>query len=333
MTTFTTLSSGDKAAITLSGGNLIWTGTGANGGARSIDPMWPASQYYFECNFSHAVSSDTGVGISRAGAAYSTLNSAATGGAIAYVGFPPFVNGSPTGINIGTITTGVTVGVAVDTSAQLIWWTCDGTHWNSPSSLTNSPSGGVGGISWSSLTKSVYPTVTSAATSEAGTMNFGNTAFTYSVPAGFASGIQSFAALPAPGTIPRSQQIAATHEDDQLQDGWETRLRHRRYVTTWSAGLGESVSKFVQYDVLSSPNAMSVAKFAQYDVLSSPDALDVSKFVQYLVVEQEFVYFSAPQTQRFRNFFQHQQRIPRRGGGSKAVTPGANASSFFFVIT
>ena len=81
---------------------------------------------------------------------------------------------------------------------------------------------------------------------------------------------------------------AFNYEDDQLQDEWGIvqRLRSRR--TTWlTTNSALNVSKFIQYDVLSTPaSAVSVSKFIQYDVLSSPpSAVSVSKFLQYIILQ------------------------------------------------
>src|ERR1041385_5512894 len=75
-------------------------------------------------------------------------------------------------------------------------------------------------------------------------------------------------------------------EDEQLTQEWSELQRLRNYRTTWQVG-NESVSKFVQYDVLTTPSAaVAVSKFAQYDVLSSPSgSLSVSKAVQYVVIQ------------------------------------------------
>src|ERR1051325_1902340 len=74
-------------------------------------------------------------------------------------------------------------------------------------------------------------------------------------------------------------------EDEQLTQEWSELQRLRNSRTTWQVA-NESVSKFVQYDVLTTPTAsVAVSKFAQYDVLSSPTGLSVSKAVQYVVIQ------------------------------------------------
>jgi len=127
-----------------------------------------------------------------------------------------------------------------------------------------------------------------AAVNDAGTCNFGTTSFTYTVPSGFAGwpGPAPVAQQPNKGTIPISQRIAPSYDDEQLAQEWSYNQRVRNYHTTWAINVAQiEVSKFITYDVLSAPDATDVSKFITYVVLEEPDALDVSKFVTYLVLQ------------------------------------------------
>ena len=79
---------------------------------------------------------------------------------------------------------------AIDFTAKLIWFTADGTHWNSNSSVTNNPATGVGGLDISAISATQFAGL-AAAGSVSGTRkltaNFGGTAFNFTVPVGFSA--------------------------------------------------------------------------------------------------------------------------------------------------
>jgi hypothetical protein len=288
MASFTTLNPADKVNITLSGGNLTFAQAGSNAGARAITPQ-TTGKFYFEVAWTTATGNDTGCGLAKLTANFGSLQSNAALGVITYHGFGIFVNGSSTGINPGAITAGHTTGVAVDLGGSLIWFTTDGTHWNSTSSTTNNPATGVGGVSISGITGgALYPVVIAQGAGDGGTCNFGDSAFAYSVPSGFAGWPVP---VPQPQIANRTQQritlrIAPSWADDQLAQEWTPALRLRNFHTTWKINAKQiEVAKFLNYPVLSAPDAADVAKFVQYDVLAAPDAADVAKFVNYTVLE------------------------------------------------
>ncbi len=190
--TNTTFNPSDKAAsLTLSGGNLIATGTtGANAGVRAIDKQI-TGKFYWECTCNTFASSGSAVGVSsptaalNAGLAFASplgtcgLNRA---GSVYSDGV------QVAGIAFGTIASGTVVGIAVDCDARLIWYRLGAAgNWNA--SATASPVTGAGGVALSiGRGIPVYPMVTSAALNDQITANFGGSAFTGTVPSGFTSG-------------------------------------------------------------------------------------------------------------------------------------------------
>lgn len=268
---FTFLNQNDKQATTLASNNLTWTAT-ASGGVRAVDPQ-TTGKFYFEVAWSHATSADSGCGLAKSTATFNGLISNASNGVITYHGFGIFNNGTSTGVNPGAINSGSTVGIAVDLGGSLIWFTLDGTHWNSTSSATNNPATGVGGVSISGITGgNLYPVVINNAAVEAGTTNFGASAFTYSVPSGFTSGwpgVGPLANLPTPGPITMMQKIGPSYDDDQLSQEWSPLERVRNFRTKWLLNVGRlEISKFVDYNVLMPPVAVNVSKFVEFVVLN-----------------------------------------------------------------
>jgi hypothetical protein len=92
--------------------------------------------------------------------------------------------------------------------------------------------------------------------------------------------------IASPGVIPIYQRILAYHQDEQLQDGWDTTLRHRRGRTNWIAS-NLSVSKAIDYAVTgTNPTDISVSKTIAYATTdTAPTAISVSKTVTYAVVD------------------------------------------------
>jgi hypothetical protein len=187
----TTFNPADKGSlVTLSNGNLTASyNTTPDDGVRAIAST-TGTKKYFEATITAGFGSvDNGVGISIAGESFQNLANNAAGGAVLFSGGNIWINGTNTlssGISLASL---VTIGVALDTTANLIWFTHDGTHWNSTSSITNNPATGVGGVSFSGLSgQAMFPVVlmgASAGTNHSWTGNFGATSFTYTVPVGF----------------------------------------------------------------------------------------------------------------------------------------------------
>lgn len=180
---------------TFSNGNLkVQQPTGgAAGGAQSILSL-SSGKYYYEATYSSDGSDGSpSIGFGIKGA---NLDPADTGdiGVIILLSGEVWVNGSKVATGTGMVLANTTVaGVAVDFTNSLIWFTVDGTHWNSSSSGTNNPATGVGGLSFSAFAGPFFAqcswTGSAGSHTRAWTANFGASALSYSVPAGFKSGL------------------------------------------------------------------------------------------------------------------------------------------------
>jgi hypothetical protein len=94
-----------------------------------------------------------------------------------------WINGVNSGVAIGSITSGMVIGIAVDLTANLIWFRT-ASNWNAGG--TANPATGVGGISISAVAGTLFPTFGGGSTNtQVSTANFGASAFAQSVPSGF----------------------------------------------------------------------------------------------------------------------------------------------------
>jgi len=182
--------------ITLSVSNTKATQTIGNNWTWSYGtPMFNSGKWYFECTCNNQSSSNaplvgvgprvsgtantpggntypggssnSGVGMSQLGTVYYLSNSIATG-------YPTF-------------TTGSVISVAIDYGNAKIWFRVNGGNWNG--SGTADPATNTGGLSISTFLSAapggISPGFGLYYTNDAMTMNFGDTAFTYTIPSGF----------------------------------------------------------------------------------------------------------------------------------------------------
>jgi hypothetical protein len=192
----TTWSTTDRLNVTLSGtNNLVVTASASAGGVRSIDRLSSGS-FYWETTVTTA-SSSTIVGVGNAGTSLAAASSGA-GQAIVNCGTGGIAVNGTAQTGLGAITSGGVVCVAVNLATQLIWFRLGAAgNWNG--SGTANPATGVGGYSIAALTSVAIPlyAVMECATSGGVlTANFGDTAFTGAVPAGFTSGFTAGASPP-----------------------------------------------------------------------------------------------------------------------------------------
>lgn len=186
----TTWNPADKdATISLSGGNLTATCTGGGfAGARAIDKQI-TGKHYWECTITTWTSSSSAIGIASINWARSSSLSATPPGTCALNRAGTITSeGATAGINFGTIANGTVVCMAVDASARLMWYRLGAAgNWNN--SATANPATGAGGVAITmGLGIALYPALTLVTLSDAITANFGDSAFTGSVPSGFAAG-------------------------------------------------------------------------------------------------------------------------------------------------
>lgn len=173
-----------SANMTLSNGNLTATSTNFSVGTRAAAGL-NSGKSYFEVTMANGASTADGIGIGLASASLAATLPVGTAGVAPN---SIFVNGVSV-LAFPGITNGSIIGIAVDLTAQLIWFRiAPSGNWNN--SGTANPATGTGGVSISSISSgALYPIYqVGAATGHSATANFGASAFSGAVPSGFISG-------------------------------------------------------------------------------------------------------------------------------------------------
>jgi hypothetical protein len=199
----TSWSTTDKSAgATLSGGNLTVSFTSGAQGIRAVDSH-NSGKFYFEV-ICTTLGTNTLIGLATSGTLLTTVASTTSGAAGVYGSGAIWVNGVSSGVSIGAIANGNTVGVAIDFGARKIWFrpTAAG-NWNGNASYVPGVSGGVDSGTGPGINP--YPLVAVTGGTAALTANFGDSAFTGTVPSGFTAGWPGGA---GPGTNALVTQVA-----------------------------------------------------------------------------------------------------------------------------
>lgn len=190
-TTVALWNAADISGVTLSGGNLTATATGAGGVRENMGLS--SGKYYWETTLGTWTNTNTNVGIASATAVLSSVAGSASQAVFIFRNGDIWVNGGNSGVNLGIRASGDTMGIALDVGAQLIWFrVAPSGNWNGNAGYAP---GGTGGIGVSALTGSLYPLFSSNTAGEAVTANFGASGFSGSVPAGFTSGIPNISSV------------------------------------------------------------------------------------------------------------------------------------------
>lgn len=205
----TTWNPSDLVNFTLSGGNLTATNSvTAQGGVRTVDRQ-RTGKYYWENTLTFSGANALEVGIANAAA--NLTNAYSTSVNVAYVWNQTgaiYVNSTiASGSTLGALTTGNTIGIALDLDAQRIWFrVAPSGNWNG--SGTANPATNVGGLDISGFCAgmNVYPL---AMTATSGTRvvvgNFGDSAFSGTTPAGFTAGFPG----PSASLIAEATQVVS----------------------------------------------------------------------------------------------------------------------------
>ena len=185
----------------LSNSDRKFTSSGASGNAMIATPL-TAGKYYFEGQ-QNLTNDNSGVGLNVFPVCPGYL-----GTNIYSIGFFKYSSGSiyynatMQKSSIGTNDTAVVWRYAVDMDNKTFWVAKAAGNWNN--SGTADPATNTGGVSFSSAASDeMWFTVCLKSSGEYFDGNFGNAAFTYSVPSGFTSGI------PISGTLPDSTNFAS----------------------------------------------------------------------------------------------------------------------------
>jgi hypothetical protein len=225
----TTWSPTDKsAAITLSNVNLTAAASSGVVSLRAIDKQF-SGKFYFEHTLVTA-NSNGAVGLVTGFAALGTSTPADPS---VYMGMTGtiWVNNASTGIQLGSRTTGDVLGIAVDFTNRLIWFrVAPSGNWNN--SGTASPGTGTGGVAFGGgVAYAMFPWAYFN-TAHTLTANFGDSAFTGAVPAGFTSG------FPAAGTT-----VLLVHCDGTNGSTTFTDVSPSAHVLTSTGGATVSTSQ------------------------------------------------------------------------------------------
>lgn len=184
----TTWNPSDKSAnVTLTGSNLIATASGASAWVRAVDKQI-TGKFYWECRPTVWGNANTGVGLCP-GALAAPSGASAVGMCAVFKSGTIWLDGSSTGLTLGARAANDVIGIAVDFGARLAWFRVAAAgNWNG--SATANPATGAEGISIPFMGIGIpgFPLSVMGANLDSITANFGDTAFTGTVPSGFTSG-------------------------------------------------------------------------------------------------------------------------------------------------
>jgi Collagen triple helix repeat (20 copies) len=245
----TTWSTSDLISVALSGGNLVATVIGGGGGVRTFDAH-NSGKYYFEITYTTVNTNSLSCGIGLASTNLTALGAGAAN--VARTTGLIIVNGVGSGSSIGVITPGSVVGIAVDLTAQLIWFRLGASgNWNG--SGTANPATGAGGVSISAISSGLlYPLMTGAS-GDAVTANFGASAFSGAVPLGFANGWSSpylplaGGTMTGPLAVPQGISAPQVMGDNRLING-DMRIDQRNNGASGTASAGAYTVDRWQYN-------------------------------------------------------------------------------------
>jgi hypothetical protein len=190
MTTYTTYNPADASpAIVLASGNLAVSESSSTGAGVRAATFYNTGKYYFETTANSLVSSNSGTGIASSAATLASMGSSVIDAAFFYGSGNLWINGSNI-VNLGSFADGDVICFAVDLVNEKIWVRIGSGNWNGSGAAN--PSTNTGGESLSGFatsgTTNITPATALDSTSDSVLSNFGASAFTQAVPAGFTSG-------------------------------------------------------------------------------------------------------------------------------------------------
>lgn len=190
--TATTWNSGDRnAAIILSNVNL--TTTNNTGGAfaciRGVASHSSGKYYYEVTAITQTFASFSNFGVGNATAGLSTFMGGDANSVQMAGNGSATCNGVSIGSGDGLGSNGQTEGIAWDIGAQKIWWwNSAAARWNGDILANQNPATGTGGFSTAALAAGPYfPMISIWQLNDSFTANFGGTAYSITIPAGFSS--------------------------------------------------------------------------------------------------------------------------------------------------
>lgn len=159
----------------------------------------------------------------------SLYNNAASGLQVYSTGGNTWLNGTNL-FSLGAFSTSGLLCIALDLSNNHAW-VRNGAAGNWNANVSNNPATGVGGINLFGPAVPLYPAVSFAGTGGSVTANFGDTAFTGTVPSGFTSGFTAGVTSPTNALATQSalEHWLATNPNAQMT---QTSLEHWATVTS-----------------------------------------------------------------------------------------------------
>lgn len=229
----TTWNPADDLNVTLSGANLVATAQNSAGGVRSILSVSTGKCYWEFTGTAFWGGFAIAGGVANASANLGTVQATPTNAAWVSGQGGILVNSTTPSGNLGGQSTGAVIGVALDLTNKMIWFrNAPSGNWNG--SGTANPATNTGGFSISAIAGlPLYGLMTMAGglQNAAITANFGDTAFTGAVPAGFTSG---FTAGPTNALV---TQIAVEHWLTTNPPAQVTQVAIEHWATVTGTGL------------------------------------------------------------------------------------------------
>jgi hypothetical protein len=185
----TTWNPADKEShITLSGGNLVATGTaGWQSNVRTVKSQ-TGGKYYWECTCTTIAAIQSGVGVAIGGTTLTSGigSSSPTGMCGLNQAGSVFRGNTAILAGLGTVTSGTVICIALDITSNLIWFRYGATgNWNN--NATYDPAAGIGGVAPFGAASTCYA-MAGFGGADTITANFGTSAFTGVAPSGFTQG-------------------------------------------------------------------------------------------------------------------------------------------------
>jgi hypothetical protein len=229
----TTLNPADKAAnVTLSGGNLIAAATtNAVGIVRAIDKQI-TGKFYWEATLTTNTAVQSGCGVASLQTSLTQSLASQSGPCALFHNGAVYSDGVQFGSSIfgASVVSGVVVGMALDLASRQMWFRLGAAgFWNANAGAN--PATGVGGVYLPGLGPGapVYPALTFGATSDAATLNFGDSAFTGVVPSGFTSG------FPAGATAPNYAVVTQTAVEEWVSGTGVAAIVTQTVIEEWAS--------------------------------------------------------------------------------------------------
>jgi hypothetical protein len=193
---FTAFYMATTLSATLTNGSLTVTSTGLS--YAKSQHFRSTGKFYFEITIALWNNTSDGLGVTTLAAGYTAMTTPTTGSMMFRTTGNIYSGGTNSGKQLGVINNGDVIGVAVDLTNSKIWYRKSPSgNWNGLAIGSENPATNTGGVALPSVdvTAGLSPGVSlQTTTTPTVTANFGNSAFSGAVPAGFTAGWPNFGA-------------------------------------------------------------------------------------------------------------------------------------------